>query len=248
MDSEQLHGSYTIETQVFKGPLDLLLTLIEKRKLFINDISLAQVADDYIVHVKTMEQFPIGLTAHFLLIASTLILIKSRSLLPSIILTPEEEADIEDLEKRVRQYQQIQHLSRFISERYGTARLFAKRETPHKKTVFAPGSQVTLANLYAAIKEIISNLPKPEQLPKTLVKKVMSLEEMLDRLRERIKSGLRTSFRDFAGMGKQEKVHIVVSFLAMLELTKQGLIAVEQQSQFDDIHMETLELHVPNYT
>lgn len=248
MDSEQLQGEYTIETQVFKGPLDLLLTLIEKRKLFINDISLSQVADDYIGHVKSMEQFPIALTAHFLLIASTLILIKSRSLLPSITLTTEEEADIEDLEKRLRQYQQVQHLSQYVSERYGVARMFAKHESSRKEIVFSPGKQVTLANMYAVIKEILSNLPKPEQLPKTLVKKVMSLEEMLDRLQERIKSGLRTSFRDFAGIGKQEKVHIVVSFLAMLELTKRGLIAVSQQSQFDDIHMETQELHVPNYS
>lgn len=248
MDSEQLKGKYTIDTKVFKGPLDLLLTLIEKRKLFINDISLSQVADDYISHVKSMEQFPIALTAHFLLIASTLILIKSRSLLPSIALTAEEEADIEDLERRLRHYQQIQHLSRYVSERYGIARMFARRETSRKEIVFSPGKQLTLTNVYTAIKEILSNLPKPEQLPKTLVKKVMSLEEMLDRLRERIKSSLRTSFRDFAQIGKQEKVHIVVSFLAMLELTKQGLIAVSQQSQFDDIHMETKELQVPNYT
>ena len=71
---------------------------------------------------------------------------------------------------------------------------------------------------------------------------------MLGKLRERIKTSLRISFRDFAGMGRQEKVHIVVSFLAMLELTKQGLIVLEQQSRFDDIHIETRELGLPNYT
>ncbi len=247
VDSEQLHGPYTIETQVFKGPLDLLLALIEKRKLFINDISLAQVADDFVQYVKTMEEFPIALTAHFLLIASTLILIKSRSLLPSIALTEEEQTDIDDLEKRLKEYQHMQQLGKYVSERFGTARMFARRDATHREIVFAPGKQVTLAALYAAIKEILANLPKPEQLPQILVKKVVSLEDMLDRLRERIKSGLRTSFRDFAGMGKEEKVNIVVSFLAMLELTKQGLIALEQRSRFDDINIETRQVHVPTY-
>lgn len=248
MDTEQLHESYTIETRAFKGPLDLLLSLIEKRKLFINDISLAQVADDYILHVKKMEQFPIALTAHFLLVASTLILIKSRSLLPSMSLTEEKMGDVEDLEKRLKEYQSIQQLSVHIRERFGTARMFAKREVTRTEIVFAPGKHVTLANIYAAIKDILLSLPKPEQLPKTLVRKVVSLEEMLDRLQERIRTGLKTSFKDFAGMGKEERIHIVVSFLAMLELTKQGLIAVEQRSRFDDIHMETRELHVPHYT
>ncbi len=248
MDSEQIHAPYTIETQVFKGPLDLLLASIEKRKLFINDIALAEVADDYILHVKKMEQFPIALTAHFLLVASTLILIKSRSLLPSLPLTDEEQSDIEDLQKRLTEYQKIQHLSQYISERYGSARMFAKRETTQRDPIFAPSTQITLANIYACIHQIIAHLPKPEQLPKTLVKKVVSLEVMLDRLRERIKTGLHTSFREFAGVGKQEKIHIVVSFLAMLELTKQGLIAVEQQARFNDIHIESRDIQIPNYS
>ncbi|TSC62402.1 MAG: segregation and condensation protein A [Parcubacteria group bacterium Gr01-1014_48] len=248
MDSEQLYERYTIETEGFKGPLDLLLSLIEKRKLFINDISLAQVADDYVLHVKKMEQFPIALTAHFLLVASTLILIKSRSLLPSLSLTEEEVGDVEDLEKRLKEYQHISQLSLHIRECFGTARMFAKREAAQKEIVFAPGKHITLATMYAAMKDILLSLPVPEHLPKTFVRKVISLEEILDRLQERIKTGLRTSFKDFAGMGKEERVHIIISFLAMLELIKQGLIAVEQRSRFDDIHMETRELAVPHYT
>ena len=61
---------YTIKTHVFEGPLDALLALIEKRKLFINDISLAQVADNYIAYVKSLDNFPIADSAHFILIAS----------------------------------------------------------------------------------------------------------------------------------------------------------------------------------
>ena len=81
---------FQIKTEAFEGPLDLLLALIEKRKLFISDISLAEVADDFIEYIKTFDEFPVDMTANFILIASTLLLIKSKSLLPSMTLTSEE--------------------------------------------------------------------------------------------------------------------------------------------------------------
>ncbi len=91
---------YLVKTHIFEGPLDTLLSLIEKRKLFINDISLAQVADDYIAYIKSLNEFPIADSSHFILIASTLVLIKSKSLLPDLNLTTEEQESIDDLEDR----------------------------------------------------------------------------------------------------------------------------------------------------
>ena len=76
---------YTVKTEAFEGPLELLLNLIEKRKLFISDISLAQVADDYIEYINKQEDFPMASTADFILVASTLVLIKSKSLLPTFL-------------------------------------------------------------------------------------------------------------------------------------------------------------------
>src|SRR3989338_7017919 len=114
MDSE-----YYVKTHIFEGPLDTLLSLVEKRKLFISDISLAQVADDYIAYIKSLEDFPIADSAHFILIASTLVLIKSKSLLPTLTLSEEEEHNIEDLEKRLAEYQKYKELSRHLRERFG---------------------------------------------------------------------------------------------------------------------------------
>ena len=71
-------GSYTVKTAVFEGPLDLLLELVTKRKLFVNDVSLSQVTDDFISYIDKHEEFPIGESAEFIVIASTLMLIKSR--------------------------------------------------------------------------------------------------------------------------------------------------------------------------
>ena len=106
---------------------------------------------------------------------------------------------------------------------------------------------MTTPTLFLAVSDVLKNLPKKEFLPKAVVAKVMSLEEMITHLTKRVTNGLRMSFREFSADGKANKVHVIVSFLAMLELVKQGVISVAQEKQFDDIVMETEELGVPKY-
>src|SRR6185312_11866917 len=101
----------TVKTPVYEGPLHLLLELIEKRKLLINDISLAAVTDEYIARIKG-TQMPVGETAEFIALAATLLLIKSRSLLPSLTLSDEESHDIKELEYRLALYQLIKEAAR----------------------------------------------------------------------------------------------------------------------------------------
>ncbi len=241
---------FSVKTPVFEGPLDLLLDLIEKRKLLINEVSLAQIADDYIVHVKGLEQYPIASSAHFILIASTLLLIKSRSLLPQLKLTEEEEQSISDLEHRLKIYREMRELSRDIAARFGKQIIFPP-ETRKFDPVFSPDKDTNTNSLFSAIQSVLKNLPKTESLPQTVVKKVISLEEMIGRLTERVQGALKMSFKDFAGargaIGKEKKVEIIVSFLAMLELVKQGIISVIQESRSNDILMETKEVGVPRY-
>src|SRR5665647_135936 len=94
-----------VKTPVYEGPLDLLLELIEKRKLLINDIALATVTEEYIARVNSMESLPVGETAEFVALAATLLLIKSRSLLPMLTLSEDETRDIKELEYRLALYQ-----------------------------------------------------------------------------------------------------------------------------------------------
>jgi len=239
--------SYSVKTEVFQGPLDLLLNLIEKRKLFISDISLAKVTDDYIEYVKSIQNFPIAESAHFILIASTLLLIKSKSLLPTLDLTLEEESSIEDLEKRLKLYKRIKDLSIHVKNTFGKEIMFEKMPSKNIEPVFSPEKTITSSGVLASIKEVLKNVPKVEKLANVVVKKVLSLEETIVRLTERVKSSLKMSFKNFSGIGKEEKVNVIVSFLAMLELVKQGVIAVTQDKMFDDIDMQTQDLHVPNY-
>lgn len=241
-----MQTAYHVKTDVFEGPLDVLLSLIEKRKLLINDISLAAVADDFIGYIERHAEFPMGETAHFILIGSTLLLIKSKSLLPSLMLTDEEEASIEDLEHRLVLYKKYKELSEHVAERFGRQPLFFKMPLK-REPVFAPDDSMTTANLYEAIMGVLAQKPEARNELHTTVKKVMSLEEMIEQLHARIQSSIRMSFNEFSGTGAKEKVEIVVSFLALLELVKRGAVHVEQDSHFSDILIETETISMPRY-
>ncbi|MSU55388.1 MAG: hypothetical protein EXS46_02495 [Candidatus Taylorbacteria bacterium] len=237
---------FQVKHEQFEGPLDVLLNLIEKRKLFINDISLSKVADAYLAYVKALEHFPIADSANFVLIASTLVLIKSKSLLPNLELTSDERGDIADLERRLKVYQKVRELSLGVKAIFGKKISF--NPEPRKiEPVFSPDKVITLVSIFEAVKEVLRNLPKKEFLPKVVIDKVMSLEEMINHLTSRVTNALRMSFRDFSKNDKASKVHVIVSFLAMLELVKQGVISVSQDKHFEDIVMETDQVGVPKY-
>ena len=242
---------YLVKTHIFEGPLDTLLSLIEKRKLFINDISLAQVADDYIAHARTLQDDShdrIGDLAQFILVASTLVLIKSKSLLPQLSLTEDEQHSIEDLEARLHEYQKYKALATHLRDKFGIHTEYMRQMSGEKIIVFSPDKNTTVQKMQEIIQSVIRNIPQKELVPKAIVQKVISLEEMIESLTERITSSLKMSFRDFAKVGKTEKVNIIVSFLAMLELVKQGIIHVRQDKDFHDIEMETHTSQIPNYS
>lgn len=244
-------NTYTVKTEIFEGPLDLLLSLIEKRKLFINDISLAKVADDYIRYLNDTEAFPIGQSADFILVASTLILIKSKSLLPTIELSEEEEEDIKSLEDRLKIYQKMKDLSVHVKERFGKQLIFPRQGNSAIVPVFHPDEEMTVGNIKNALEEVIGRLPKQEKMLEKKVQKVISLEEMIDRVTDRIKTSLRTNFKSLTGnknpKNKEERVEIVVGFLAILELFKQGIVNIQQRAQFEDIEIESRNVNTPHY-
>jgi segregation and condensation protein A len=239
--------AFIIKTTAFEGPLDLLLSLVEKKKLFINDIALSKVTDDFIAHIQNTGVMPIGESAQFILVASTLLLIKSRSLLPSLTLTEEEEEGIQDLETRLKIYKRIKEVSIHIQDMFGKQIIFEQSQARPVAPVFSPHESMNLLSLAQAIKDVIKALPKKENIPKAVVRKVISLEETIDNLTKRITQGLRMKFSEFSSAHKEERVNVIVSFLAMLELVKQGIINVTQEHDKGDIHMESKEVGVPHY-
>src|SRR3989344_7201474 len=138
------NNHFKIKTSIFEGPLDLLLTLVEKRKLFINDISLADVTDEYIRHIERFDRLPIGESAQFILVASTLVLVKSRSLLPMLTLTDDEEEGIHDLEIRLRIYKKIRDASQVVKSLFGKEVIFPQSVSKSLPFVFLPGESINL--------------------------------------------------------------------------------------------------------
>jgi len=242
-------SNFVIKTEHFEGPLELLLSMIEKRKLFINDFSLAQIADDYVGYINKAGEFPLRDISNFIVIASTLILIKSKSLLPNLELTSEEEESIEDLERRLKEYKLIKSLSYHIKERFGMNIIFSSPSI-QAKPVFHPDETITKKSLLEALEETINRFPKKEKKenPKASIKKVISLEEMINDLTGRIKSNLKMTFKDFSkNVSKGEKVNTIVGFLAVLELFKGGIINLTQDKNFSDIHIENQDVGLPRY-
>jgi chromatin segregation and condensation protein Rec8/ScpA/Scc1 (kleisin family) len=189
-----------------------------------------------------MPQTEIGSRAEFILVASTLLLIKSRSLLPSIPLTDEEQMSVEDLETRLKILQVIREGSESIKNSFGRNIIFAREVGGLKTPVFSPHKSITLNAVRLSLESIINRFPKKIELKKALVQKVMSLEEMMDKLTKRIQSGLSMSFKQFSGNKaetREQKVEVIVGFLAM---------HVIQDKHFEDIKMETTQdLGIPKY-
>jgi len=252
---------YKVKTSVFEGPFQLLLELVEKRKLFINEISLAQVTEDYINYIKSsreerrasnavenkeVNEVDFQNTTDFIVIAATLILIKSRSLLPGLQLTTEEEKGIVDLEARLNLYKIISDISPWIKQNFGKKIIFPRGEIKNVEPIFSPDASITAENLKEAILGAFERIPKKEFLPKVSVRKVINIEEMISGLTERISKGIQMKWSDFAKghpaeNQKEAKVYAIVSFLAMLELVREGILDALQDGNFGEIVMQKQE-------
>ena len=242
-----MNNEFNVKTEVFQGPLGLLLMLVEKRKLFINDISLSCVADGFLEYIRNHNNFSLGKTADFILIASTLVLIKSRSLFPDLKLTDQEEETIEELEKRLVVYRKFKDISIRINDIFGRNIIFSKRRTNKKvRPVFSPDASISKETMRAASLEVLKVLPKPDNTPSASVQAVISLDEMISNLAERVMATSGMTFRKYTNDEKQDQPTMIVSFLAILELVREGTFIVRQEKQFEDIYIESNDNELSN--
>jgi segregation and condensation protein A len=227
--------NFHIKTEAFEGPFELVLDLIDARKLLVNDLALAAITEDFIKHVRAQEIFPVEETATFVQIAATLLLVKSKSLIPDLSLTDEEQEDVDDLKKRLEAYEKVREAARELARILGKRPMYEAGERK-AEPVFAPARDLTKEALAEALARVLAAREAVEELPEARVRNVVSIEEMMDRLAKRVQQAMTLSFKDFAGSA-QEKVEVIVSFLALLELVKQGAVAAEQFSQYGDIRI-----------
>ena len=232
---------HQVKTDIFEGPLELLLDLIEKKKLSINQVSLAAIADEYVTEVKRRASVMPEEVAQFLVVASMLMLIKSRSLLPDFALSDEEEGSIHDLENRLALLQRVRALSMHIAQRAKAGGRMYARTGIDFPILFYPPEGVTPQKLLEAARQAIDVLTQytKSYLPKKSLQTIISLEEKIQELMGRVEQAFTHSFRSLVASTK-EKTEIIVSFLALLELVKQGHVAVAQGDRYGDISIQKI--------
>lgn len=245
MDTVVKQDAFHIKTDGYEGPFELVLDLIEKRKLSVNELSLSQVTDDFIQHVRGQGTFPMEDAAQFIGVAATLLLIKSKSLIPDLELSSDEDEDVEDLKRRLREYERTREMSRELSRIFGRSVMVSAGERL-PEAFFAPSKDLTLANLESSLAGALQALEKEEKLPEARVRPMVTIEEMMDKLLVRIQKNLNMSFKEFAG-DTVERIEIIVSFLALLELVKQGNVDADQHETFADIRITNTSTDVPRY-
>lgn len=232
--------AYHFHLEKFEGPLDLLLTLIEKEKLDITQVSLAQVADQYLSYIRDEETLSLENLSAFLAVAARLILIKSRALLPVIDFSDEEEESMDNLEYRLKAYRLFREASQQLGALFlQPHRSFTRESFSGVQVVFYPPKDITKEALQKHFVDVLGDIPVTEVLPEKEIASIITLEEKILLLQESLSARVESSFAEIIG-STQDRVEVIISFLAMLELIKQRFIYVEQKKFFSDISIKRL--------
>ncbi len=227
--------TYAVRLEQFEGPLELLWQLIEKEKLDVTRVSLAIVADQYLEYIARQGEVPLAQLAQFLSVASRLILLKSRALLPLLEFTDAEEESIEDLEWQLREYRKFREASVRIGVLAAQpTRAYSRESFLGTEVVFLPDPRVQVSTLAETFRSVLGEIPLLEKLDEEELKNVISLEEKMLELRSTLASRMEVSFRQMTA-DVTDRLEVIVAFLAVLELVKQRFIRAEQNEPFRDI-------------
>lgn len=231
---------YSVHIEHFEGPLDLLLKLVESEKLDITEVSLIQVTEPFIAHVREKQgQIPPEELADFLTVAAKLVYIKSKALLPNLYDEDLEEGI--DLEAQLRLYKLYMDAAEWINDMYNSeSYMFGKRRRMKlaDDVRFSPPPTVTASTLVSVFRSVIKKLEPLMEMPKRAMAKAVSIEDKIEHLKHKITSRMKVSFHSFLAKS-ENKQEAVVSFLALLELIKQRIVRYEQKELFQDIIIQS---------
>ncbi|HBG02386.1 MAG TPA: segregation/condensation protein A [Firmicutes bacterium] len=240
---------YVIELEVYQGPFDLLLDLIAQNEVDIWDIPIATITEQYLEYLYSLQEKDLAITGEFLVMAATLIRIKSRLLLPQEAVEDEGEKELEDprtqLVEQLLRYKFFKEVSVFLEERYKEAsKCFTsgQRVASYNLTPIytVPVGDTTLSELGELYHQLLTELEK--ESPVHLVTGRISLQERLALVRLQLMGQPRARFSDLVRDSSARE--IVVTFLAILELVHLGEIALVQRESLGEIDIEPLELEV----
>ena len=233
--------SYQISTEVYSGPLDLLLQLIEKAELDITRLSLAQVTDQYLEHLHQLQNQDASEMSAFLVIAARLLQIKSSALLPRPVLPGIQLEDDpgEALARQLILYKRFKDLSHFLENRESARLRTYLRLDSSPRSLSGTKldlSELTLEDLIYAAREIFGDPNQLAPLSEVVNFPRVTIREKISSILDLLRKGGGQSF-DTLFAGERSRLEIVVTFLALLELVKRHMVGASQQSLFGKIQL-----------
>ncbi len=243
--------AYQVKIDVFEGPLDLLLYLIKKMEIDIYDIPMAEITEQYLLYVRAMSELKLDRASEYLVMSATLLSIKSKMLLPKQQLELEDHIEEEEdprgeLVERLIEYRQYKEAALLFQEKeFERGLIYTK--PPMNLTEYVGDEQVKVhqegASIYdmlAAYQQLLKRKRLKKPLQTTVTKRKMTIEQRMNELLSiLLKSKKKKRFSSF--FPSYNKQHIVVTFLAMLELLRCDAVEAEQAYPFDEIFLSARE-------
>jgi len=231
---------YEIATDVYSGPLDLLLDLIEKAELDITKLALAQVTDQFLEYIHEHQDADPEYISSFLLIASKLIQIKSEALLPHPPAREEEEDLGNTLAQQLRLYRQIKASAKWLNERINAnLRNYVHVPETYTSIVKVDLSGIGLQDLVSALNNLLTQGDFSSSSSLISIPKI-TLKQKISEILHLLQNTEQTSFQTLVG-DDRSRLNIIVVFLAILELVKQNLVKIDQSETFADIQISAQE-------
>ena len=235
-------GAYTVSTPVYEGPLDLLLYLIERAELDITKLSIAKVTDQYLIHIRNIQNQTAEDVSEFLVLAARLLQIKSEALLPR---PPEREPEEEDpgdaLARQLIAYKKFKEIAKFIGNRQDAGlKTYLRLVPPPKIEAQFVMTDITIADLFQVALDVFQKKTAERPLADVVSIPKVTIREKIQAITNTIKQFGKTSFYNILNLQKNrnyQHLHVVVAFLAMLELVKRRRVSAVQNSLFADIEL-----------
>ena len=236
-------NKYAIKIDNFEGPLDLLCHLIDKNKMNIYDVNLSQITDQYIEYINAMEKMNLEVTSEFLVMASTLIYIKSRGLLPNEQ-DDEKELTEEELLKRIIEYKKYKEITNKLRELYeaNSNRFYKLQEDIKlpKQKLEKKYQKETIVELYSKIVENNKNRlnKNAQKIEKIAITDTYTVESKVKEIFRELFKKPKFIFNKMYKISEHNKQEVVTAFTGLLELSRRSKVITHQETLFGDITVE----------
>ncbi len=228
--------TYQVETEIYRGPLDLLLQLIEKSELDITKLSLAKVTDQYLKYLTNLNHLQTSEISVFLVIATKLLQIKSSALLPNPKVIEEEQSDVgEELVQQLLEYKKVRQIAQWFADREANGlKTYLRIAAPPKIESVLDLGMIDINMLAAAAKIVFSQSTDHLELKNRIMQPTYSIRNKIHFIIAKLQQEGSTTFYHLIKF-IPSRIEIMITFLAILELIKQKQIEVTQAGLFSDI-------------